>query len=218
MGEGITHIISPLSAPWCGWVMLGLMVCCILSEFFQPGIISQATASLRARTNRMYKDAPVHFFGQICINLFRFGTIAMLLCLCFYTQGQFSFLSYLAINALLVAVMVVKMIGNVVLDYTFSLSRRFGGAYEHYANIATLICLLIWPAVLILMHFGTPVACCWTLGVAAFLFIALWVYRSAAQYITSPVALLYMLLYWCTLELLPMAALIYLSEITITTI
>lgn len=110
------------------------------------------------------------------------------------------------------------MIGNVVLDYTFSLSRRFGGAYEHYANIATLICLLIWPAVLILMHIGTPVACRWTLGVAAFLFIALWVYRSAAQYITSPVALLYMLLYWCTMELLPMAALVYLSEITITTI
>lgn len=198
--------------------MLGLLVFGILSEYFQPGIISQAPASLRVRTNRLYKNAPVNSVGQTCINIFRLGTVAMLLCLCFGAQGNFSFLTYLAINALILAVMVVKMIGNVLLDYTFSLSRRFGAVYEHYANIVTLVCLLLWPAILILLHVDCLAAYRWTAGIAAVLFIALWVYRSAAQYITSPVALLYLLLYWCTLELLPMAALVYLSEKTITII
>ncbi len=198
--------------------MLGLLVFGIFSEYFQPGVISQAPASLRVRTNRMYKNAPVNFFGQACISIFRLGTVAMSLCLCFGTQDHFSFLDYLAINALILAIVAVKMIGNVLLDYTFSLSRRFGAVYEHYANIATLICLLLWPAILILLYVSSLAAYRWAAGIAAILFIALWVYRSAAQFITSPVALLYMLLYWCTLELLPLAALFYLSEITITTI
>ncbi len=218
MGEGIAHIISPLSAPWCGWTMLGLLVCCILSEYFQPGVITQSVDSLRIRTERSYKDAPANFFGQTCINLFRLGTVAMLLCLCFGGEGRFSFLTYLAVNALVLAVLVVKMLGNVLLDYTFTISRRFGAMHEHYANIATLVCLLIWPAVLILMHFGTPSACRWAVGIALALFILLWVYRSGAQYIHAPVAVLYMLMYWCTLEFLPLAALVYLSEKTIIAI
>ena len=198
--------------------MFGLLLCCVLSEFFQPGVITQAPASLRVRTDRLYKDAPVNFFGQVFINLFRLGTVAMMLCLCFGAQGRFSFWTYLAVNAVVLAVLLVKMTGNVLLDYTFTLSRRFGAMHEHYANIATLVCLLLWPAMLILMHVGSPEACRWTMGIALALFILLWVYRSGAQYIHAPVAVLYMLLYWCTLEVLPMAALVYLSEKTITII
>ena len=216
MGEGVAHIISPLSAPWCSWVMFGLLVCAALGEFFQPGIITQAPASLRVRIDRLYKASPDNFFGQTCINLFRLGTVAMLLCITFV--GRFSFLTYLAVNGVILGVMGVKMLGNVLLDYTFTLSRRLGAMYEHYSNIATMVCLLLWPTVLILMHVGTPEACRWTMAVAAFLFLALWVYRSGAQYIRSLIAIPYMLLYWCTLEVLPLAALVYLSKITITTI
>ena len=218
MGEGIAHIISPLSAPWCSWIMLGLLVCAALSEFFQAGVITQAPASLQARTDRLYKEAPNNFLGQTFINLFRFGTVAMMLCICFVGKGSFSFLTYLAVNGLILAVMGVKMLCNILLDYTFTLSRRFGAMHEHYSNIATLVCLLLWPVVLILMHVGTQEACRWTMAIVAFVFIALWAYRSGAQYIHTPVAVIYMLIYWCTLEVLPLAVLVYLSEITITTI
>ena len=211
-------MISPLSAPWCGWIMLGLLVCAIVSEYFQPGAITQSVDSLRIRTERSYKDAPTNFFGQVLLNMFRLGTLAMLLCMCFSVEGQFSFVAYLAVNAVIVGVMVVKMLCNVTVDYTFQLTRRFGGAYEHYSNIATMVGLLLWPTLLVLLHVGNTAVNRWALGIAAILFFALWAYRSAAQYIKSPMAVLYVLVYWATLELLPMAALVYLSEKTITTI
>lgn len=218
MGEGIAHIISPMSAPWCGWIMLGLLVCGILSEYFQPGVITQSWDSLRIRAERSYKDAPMNFIGQMLLNMFRLGTLAMLLCMCFSEEGQFSFLAYLAVNALIVGVMMVKMLCNVTVDYTFQLTRRFGGAYEHYSNIATMLGLIVWPTLLVLLHVGNTAVNRWALGIAAILFFALWVYRSAAQYIKSPMAVLYVLVYWSTLELLPMAVLVYLSEKTITAI
>lgn len=198
--------------------MLGLLVCGILSEYFQPGAITQSVDSLRIRAERSYKDAPTNFFGQVLLNMFRLGTLALLLCLCFSPEGQFSFLAYLAVNAVIVGVMIVKMLCNVTLDYTFQLSRRFGDAYEHYSNIATMTGLLLWPTLLVLLQVGNTTANRWVLVIAAILFFALWAYRSAAQYIQSPMALLYTLVYWCTLELLPMAALVYFSEKTITTI
>ena len=57
--------------------MLGLLFCGILSEYFQPGVITQSTDSLRVRAERSYKDAPTNFFGQVYLNLFRLGTLAI---------------------------------------------------------------------------------------------------------------------------------------------
>ena len=198
--------------------MLGLLLCAILSEYSQPGVITQAGLSLRARTDRMYKDSPTTFFGQTLITLFRLGTLAMALCMCFSANGHFSFLTYLAANGLIIAVLLVKMLCNVLLDYTFMLSRRFGAMHEHYSNIGTLACLILWPAILILQYCESTQANRWTLGVTAILFFGLWIYRSSVQYMRSPMAVVYLLLYWCTLELLPAAVLIYLSAKTITTI
>ena len=136
--------------------------------------------------------------------------------LCFSPAGEFSFLTYLAVNGVILAVMIVKMLCNVIIDYTFQLSRRFGAVYEHYSNIATMTGLLLWPVLLVLLHVGDTTVNRWTLGIAALLFMVLWIYRSAAQYIKSPMAIGYMLIYWCTLEMLPLAAIIYVSEKTIS--
>lgn len=214
--EGIAHSMSPLSAPWCGWTMLVLFLCAILSEFFQPGVITQAMASLRVRTDRMYKDAPVNFFGQFFITLFRLGTLAMALCLCFSPTDRFSFAAFAAVCGIIIGVLLVKMVCNVIVDYTFMLSRRFGAMYEHYSNIATLIGIVLWPIVLVLLHVSNMTVVRWVLGVVAFLFVVLWIYRSAAQYIRSLKAILYLALYICTLELLPISMLLYLSAKTIS--
>ena len=218
MGEGLTHICSPLSAPWCGWIMLGLFLCGVLSEFFQAGVISQASASLRSHTERLYRDMPVNFMGQVLVTLFRVGTVAMALCLCFSPSDRFSFAAYAAINGIIIALLLVKMLCNVLIDYTFQLSRRFGMVYEHYSNIATLVSLVLWPVVLVLLHVNNPVVIRWVLGAVVILFLALWLYRCIIQYLHSPKALLYLVFYICTVELVPIALLIYLSEKTITTI
>jgi len=215
MGEGIAHIISPLSAPWCGWTLLGLLLCAILSEWSQPGVITQATSSLLVRNDRTYKESPVTFLGQFFITLFRIGTLSMALCLCWEEAGTFSYAAFWAVCGIIIGVLVLKMLLNGLLDFTFMLSRRFGAPYEHYSNLFTLLALVLYPVVLVLVHVGSSVASCWCLAIIAVLFSLIWLYRCIRTYIQSPMAILYVALYFVTLELLPFAGLAYISAKTI---
>ncbi len=209
--DGIIHIVSPLSASWCGWVMLGLLLCAVLSEWLQPGVITQAPASLLASTERTYKESPMTFWGQFFISLFRIGTLAMVLNLCLSMDGVFSFARYGVVCALVVGMFLVKMVCNISIDYTFMLSRRFGDMYEHYGNIMTLAVLVLYPVALVLMRIGDPVVGQWALGIVAGLFVAMWIYRSARVYVTSPLAVVYLLLYIGTVEILLCGVLYFLS-------
>lgn len=216
MGEGIAHIISPLSAPWCGWTMLTLMLCALLSEWTQPGIITQAHESLVVHTERTYKGSPNTFLGQLLMALFRIGTIGMALCLCVYKGAVFSFTAFVGICGLVVALLLVKMLLNVVINYTFALSHRFGNAYEIYADITTLAVLALYPIVLVMLRVDNPEATQWGSGIVALLFLGVWIYRSIRQYAVSPLAVVYLALYLCTLEVLPIVSLYVLSDKMIT--
>ena len=218
MGEGIAHIISPLSAQWCGWTMLLLFLCGILSEWFQPGVLSQATQSITAHTNRTYKDAPTNFFGQVLVNIFRIGTLAMMLCLCFHADLSFSFASFALACGLIIAIMLIKMMGNALILYTFDINRHFGTSYEHYSNIASDAILVLYPAALILLQIDNDIISRWVLGIVAVLFFGTWCYRAARSFVESPGALIYLVIYLITWELVPAAALLYVSAKTISLI
>lgn len=198
--------------------MLVLMLCAIISEVTQPGVISQSTVSLLARANRTYKDSPINFMGQFFVSLFRIGTLAMAICLSLYTEGAFRFTAFWVVCGLITATLILKMIGNVLVDYTFSLSRRFTAVYEHYGNISTIAVLALYPLLLVMLYVGNPLFCQWVLGIVTLGFILMWFYRSWRIFVVSPAAILYFLLYICTLELLPLAVLYYLSAKTISMI
>jgi len=210
------HIVSSLNAPWCAWTMLGLLLCCIFGEWFQPGVLSQAHTSLVVRNDRTYKEAPANFMGQLLIALFRIGTVALTLCLCWAPENRFSFASFWVVCGLIVLMFMVKMLCNSLLDYTFMLSRRFGTPYEHYGNLFTLVALVLYPVLLVLLRFTSPLAARWTLGIVLVLFILIWIYRTFRTYVVSPVAVIYLLIYICTLEIMPFAGLVYLSAKTIS--
>ena len=95
--------MSPLSAPWCGWTMLVLLLFAVLSEWLQPGVIAQSPVSILVRAERTYKDAPTSVMAQILITLFRIGTLAMLICLYFCESGSFPFTAFMAVSGIILA-------------------------------------------------------------------------------------------------------------------
>ena len=212
MGEGITHIISSASAVWCGWMMLGLLLCGILSELFQPGVISQAKGSLAAQGDRLYKESPNNFMGQLMITLFRVGVITMAVYLCCDQTPAFSFTGFWVIFGIVMAVSLVKMLLNIGTDYTFRLSRSFGNGYEHYGNILTLGTVILYPVVLVLMRFGDPLLNRWIVGGVGALFVATWLYCAFRQFVHTPRAILYLLVYMVTVEALPWVFIFMLSN------
>ena len=114
-------------------------------------------------------------------------------------------------SGIVLLVLMAKMLCYVLLDYTFMLSRRFGNPYEHYGNLFTLLALTMYPMVLILLRFSSVAATRWIMGCLAAVFILIWSYRIIRTYIASPIAVLYVLIYICTLEIVPLVGLTYLS-------
>ena len=212
--EAIPHILSPLSAGWVSWTMLMLLVSGILAEYIQPGIIGQAGSSLVVRSERTYKEAPMSFWGQFYIHLFRIGTLSMSICTCFYA-GDFRFVEFLAVCGIIIGVLLFKAGCHALVDYTFQLSRRYSQAREHYSNIETIASVVLYPLLLIELRIGDPIIGRWMIGCVMIGFFAMWVYRGGRLFIDSPLAILYFGIYICTMEFLPLAVLLYLSEQTI---
>lgn len=216
MLNAVDHIISPANAPWCGWTMLFLLLCAIFAEAFQPGVISRVHVSLFAKSDRTYKESPMNLYGQIFVNLFRIGTIAMALCACLYSGRPFTFVAYAAVCGLVMAVVLIKMLCNVLIGYAFDLRNAVAAAYEHYANITTLASALLYLVLLAMMRFASQEVLFWTLVGIACLFIAIWMFRGWKLFVSSPMAILYLVIYIATLEVLPLAGLYYLSDKTIS--
>jgi len=216
MGEGIAHIISPASAVWCAWAMLVILLCGILAELFQPGVVTQAKNSLSAQTDRVYKESPTNFMGQLLISLFRLGVVTMAVYLSCAGTGDFSITGFWVIFGIVLAVFVVKMLCNICVDYTFHLSRHYGDAYEHYGNIFTLVTTVLYPAMLVLLRYGTQEANRWVLGSLGALFSLLWIYRAFRQYVSSFRALGYLLLHFFTIEILSWGLIYMISNQTIS--
>ena len=204
-----------MSASWCSWIMLGILLCAVLSEYFQPGVIVQAKNSLMAQTDRLYKESPANFMGQLLIGMFRLGTISMAMYLLCANDHVFSFKGFWVVYGLVLAVLGVKMISHVCVDYTFGISHRFGAMYEHYGNIVTLVTLILYPIVLVLLRIDHPELNKWLIGGVAVLFFILWLYRSWRQFVQHPAAIPYLIIYLCTLEIFPLALLYIVCEQTI---
>lgn len=195
--------------------MMALFVCAIYAEFMQPGVITQAHSSLMAQNERTYKSAPTNFFGQTLITLFRIGTLALGICACLCTAEHGSFTVFAAVCGLTIAVLIGKMICNGIVDYTFQISRRFMPAYEQYSDISTLACCLLFPGLMVVLRLGNPTIGYWVLGTVTALFVLMWTYRVVRNYLRNPMAILYIVLYIATLEVLPLGILFYLSSIMI---
>lgn len=210
--ESIAHILSPMSAGWVGWTMFALLLFVVLGEWFQPGVITQAVGSLVAHNDRMYKESPTNPQGQLFITLFRIGTLGLALYLSVYTGGVFAFGVYSAICGAVLIILLIKMLCNVLLDYTFSLPTHSVAAYEHYANIASLAAVVLYAAELVLLRLCDRNVSLWVAGIISLLFVLMWMYRSWRLFVHTPRAVLYLLIYISTLEVLPLVILYFISD------
>ena len=196
--------------------MLGILLCGVLSELFQPGVIVQAKSSLQVQRERVYKEAPTNFMGQLLISLFRLGVLSMAIYLCCAPENGFPFAGFWVIFGITLAVTIVKMLCNACVDFTFHLSRRYGNAYEHYSNILTLVTVCVYPLLLILLRHGYTAANRWVLGTMGTAFLLLWAYRAFRHFVNSPRAILYLILHFCTIEGLSWVLIYMISNQTIS--
>ncbi len=201
----IARISTPLSEAWPTWLMLGLLLCLVLSEVLQPDSFSSVFRSTFTRLERVYGDRARNFYGVLLLNTFRIGTVAMALYVFTYSHAPFSLLTYGSIILLIIAIILVKMLVSGLVSYTFELGRTTALFLPQYDNLWTILCLLLYPVTLLCINLESAVLLWVAIGIVA-LFVALMLYKIMQYFYAGPKSLLYLMIYVVTLELLPLGA------------
>ncbi|MBR1878523.1 MAG: DUF4271 domain-containing protein [Paludibacteraceae bacterium] len=210
MGNGIEHIVSLYNASWYGWTLLLLGICAVLSEVFQPGVMTGITGTVFARSERMYKRTPDNFPGQLSSTIFQIGTLALMLVMIWrdrFDSAANGIALYGIAAAMIVAVLLVKTALNGLIDYTFQL-KASAEVSTHMAGITMLVCLGLYAAALVLPLAHSVVVNRWVAGALGIVYLALTTYRMVLVFMSGAKSILYILMYVMTLEVLPIGVLV----------
>lgn len=204
----IPHILTPESAPWVYWVMLGLLLCAIAAELARPGVIIGSFSTLLTRKERSYDDGPSTPVAQIGLYLFRIGTLAMGCYLFCYTGGHFTLVNYGIIAAEVAGIFLLKWLILLLIDYTFELSRHFVALRSHYSSLLTATCTSIYPLLLIVIQIDAHQLVCITLIVIVATYAIVSMIKWIRIFQPGMSAIVYTLIYTITLEILPIIGLV----------
>ena len=222
----VPHILSPESAPWVGWTMLGLLFLAVLSELMQQGALLGSFALVFQKVERTYHDPHRNAPGQLCINLFRTGTFALALYLFCYVGGTlrfghwqvvlfsdeaFRFSKYLLVLLVVFGVDTLKYVLTLWVNYTFQISQRIALISMHYDSLWTVINSAFYLLLLVLLPVDSAAVIFWGFVVLCAVALLLIGVKWLRVFYAGPASLLYILLYLLTLEVLPLCAMVALS-------
>ena len=188
--------------------MLFLLLCGVLAEMVQRGLLVQAFTTIFSKVERSYGDVQQNLMEELIVNIFRIGTFAMALYLYAYRAGDFRFTTYMLVVAWVLGIDVIKLAASTLVNYTFRISKRFTLISTHYNNLWTVICCGFYVALLFLINIDNAKVTKWLLFALAVAAIVLILIKWIRIFYTDLRSLLYIALYILTLEILPMLVLI----------
>jgi len=191
--------------------MLGLLVCFVLSEVLQPETLRAAFRTTFTKMERIYGDRARNLYGVILLNLFRIGTFAMALYAFTYHSAPFSLRTYGIIIGVVLAVLTVRAAVSWLVAYTFELQRTVVIYLPQYDNLWTMLCVLLYPAILLCINFSGE-AFHWLAIAIGALFVGVMIFKIVQYFYAGPQSVLYLLIYVVTLELLPLGAIIVTTQ------
>lgn len=196
-------ISTPLSEAWTAWILLLILLLGALANVLQGGVIVTSFTTLLAKPERSYADSQPNILARVVLHTYRLLIAGMALYLLTFRSGTFSIATLGWIMLFIGAVVVIKWLVTMLLSYTFSLTNKCASAPIHYDNLLTAACSALYPVLLCLPFYGpTPLLQHLTLLVVG-AGIVLTAYKCIRAYLNSPLALLYILIYVTTLEVLP---------------
>lgn len=203
--ESITRIATPVSESWTAWILLSLMVCLILISQRQTGIIRSTIHGLFTAAERTYNDG-FDLVQYVLMMYYRIATPTIALYILFSNRGDTGVRLWLWIMFLWVAADCVKWICAKVVQYTFELDKGFPFALRSYNEIWLVANTILLPVAVIMMHWGVSL---WTqilLIITLFITWGLMLIKAFRLFVNKPIAIVYVLMYFVTCEIIPMVA------------
>ena len=190
--------------------MFGLIICLLFAEWQRPGCVASAFRTTFSRLERMYGDSATSVVGSIFLNIFRIGTLALAVYMG-TRDGNSGILArgYLFVLLLLLSVIMVKMFLGWLVSYTFELRRAKDVYLSHYDNLWTVLSILLYPLLLLYIHLSDNTVIPWLLLSIGAMFVLVVFVKMVMHFYRGAQTALYLALYMMTLEILPLAVIVY---------
>lgn len=212
--ETVLRISSPYSEGWVAWLMLLILGCMVLSVWLQPNIMKNSIHNLgenKLRGNQL-NSTSFTFIGSGLLLLSHIMVFSLLIYLCYARQhSNFPISGYLLTCALFVGMWLMQDLLFRLVSFVF-FNKEILHTYRFYRlTLHTFLTWITYPVLLLLMFtpwFGSKAVLVVLILflVALFSLIAFKLFR---LFSFGFLDYLYILLYLCTLEMLPFFGWIY---------
>lgn len=194
--------------------MLLILSLMVLSFFLQPNIIKNSFHNLWEDSLRGNQLNRISFtlIGGVLLSLSHIMIFSMLIYLCYASvHGQFFISGYLLTCALYVGMWVVKEMLFRVVSYVFFRDEVLATYHYYELTRDTCMCMVGYPLLLVMMY--TPWFSPLAIEIAVVVFFGalyvLTILKLFRLFSIRILDILYILLYLCTLEMLPFAVWVY---------
>lgn len=214
--NGIERISTPFSESWIAWLMLLLIGLILFANAFQPGLLKSSFQSLFNIKERdsIFNATGFDIRAQICSYVFKIFIFALALYVVVNPTMNFSFPVTLLLCGVVAGVFVLKLLLGLWAAVTFADLHTYASCYRHYSNFTTAASFAYLPIILLaffmpsLGHTCILILC---LILTIFLIICL-IIKIFRLFFTKILVSFYILLYLCSLEILPLGGAILLSS------
>jgi hypothetical protein len=212
--EGITASGAPANQPWVFVVLLllfGIMVLAFVRSISPPQNIFLSFFNNKERNSIFSKTSIDSFEQKFYFLLFSFVSISLYSYLSFYTKGTvFDLVVFFRFLLVFSVFFIAKFFIAKVLEFVFFERSTLKPVYDSYLHVLSIIATVFYLIIIFQIYYKSEIpdflstSSLIFLGIGLLLFLA----KLVQFFLHKVVVSLYLMLYLCTLEILPVFILI----------
>jgi hypothetical protein len=191
--------------------MFGIVVVSFLRSISSPLEILTSFFNSKERNSIFNKTSIDNFEQRVYFFIFSNTSISLFSYLVFYEQGQvFNILTYLYFFVATLFFFLTKYLASKFIAYIFLDKNTMKMVTDSYLNIVSFVALFLYPIMLIHLY-ASDITIGFTINASLIIIglgLVLFAIKLVQIFLHEIVASLYLLLYLCTLEILPLIGMI----------
>lgn len=207
----LPHIETLYTLGWIPWAILLLGVNAYLTEWTHRGFMAGCWAVVPAVPVRRYEDS-LKLLTKLFAWVFCLGTTAMGLYFVFNHRLLFRMDVWAFLALTVLAVVIVKEVLLLFVGYVFSWSSLMPTIRLHYRQMWVALSAVLWPICLLLSRIPEAIGYSWIYWVLLGVYELCILWKTIQIMYREAISLLYILLYFLTLEILPIGGILLLSS------
>lgn len=212
--QTLAHISTLYSDSWVAWTLCVLMFIALLNRSSEMNIMV-ALRGISSHSERIYTSKTQSWISIITSRLFCFGIVAMAMTVLVYTDEIIRFEQYMLALGIVGLGFMIKALLMQWVGYVFVPMKKVTNAMEQYRILCMLTCRLLFPVVLIAINFPSPLLARTLCGIVGGIYALVLFWKCMQLFYHDMLSIVYILLYFVLLEILPLATMLFLTQYVI---